>query len=176
MKLKTTVPRPKRNDPDVILAAARGLAPALLNWSNQGGSSFVAQGEELERTVTELADILKYRYNDDGYSLAKNLEHNGWDADSELVEIMDEAAYTVRQAWDKACQKWVADNKLKGPAIGAEVTWLRHPDYGVGKVRSDHADGRSTVAFASQGHVTEGVGCHGNIIEWEELELVNTTV
>ena len=95
--------------------------------------------------------------------------------DAALVEILDEASSYKHSALSVACVKWVADEGLQPIPIETKVisTSPREKAYGVGIVTENHKDGRATVYYASKGHVREGIGTHGLILPWEELEIQN---
>ena len=162
--MNTTIPaRPKRSDDAVIAAAAKKLAPAVREWLNDE--------TELKDIEADLAQAMKY--DSDGYDIARHLDGQ-YSPDAALVEILDGAGYAKISASSKAEAEWVKANNLQPPAIGSMVSFTGR--YGItaggvvsGEVTKNHPDGKSTIFCASQGHVREGVGTHGTIIEWERL-------
>jgi hypothetical protein len=155
-----TNPRPKHNDDAIIRIAAEKLLPDVMGWLGDAG---IPENEVLD-------DLTKaMRWGSDGYQIAKEMD--SYEPDAVLVEILDAAGHLKSSAREKACAEWVIENGLEGPEIGAKVTSARRPNDGVGTVTKNWPDGRATVAFHAAGHVTEGIGCHGFIIEWEDLIL-----
>jgi hypothetical protein len=150
--------RPKSYDETVVKEAAEKLLPDVIGWLGDDGTP---ESEVLEDLIKAL------RYGDDGYEIAKSMDGN-YSPDAALVEILDSASSHKRFALEKACKEWVAAEGLDGPEIGANVTHSRSKD-AIGTVMRNWPDGRSTVAFPELGHVTEGTGCHGLILEWETL-------
>ena len=160
MKTPTT-PRPKNHDPEVIRAAAEKFAPQVVEWCNDESP--------LEDVTNDLVKAM--RFCSDGYKIAKELDHI-YSPDARLVEILDSAGMFKSSAREAACEKWVKENEMEAPLIGASVTCSKHSDAGIGVVVRNFKDGRSTVSFSSMGHVLEGKGTHGFILDWETLELV----
>ena len=152
-------PRPSRRDPEIIAAAATKLAPQVIEWMTGTDSDLPQLIEDLKKAM---------RWDSDGYQLARRMDD--YEPDAQLVEILDEAGHLVRAEHEKACIAWVEANGLKGPEIGARVKYHRQGEE-LGTVTRNWPEGRSTVAFASLGHVTEGMGSHGFILEWEALTL-----
>ncbi len=157
MKTLTT-PRPKTSDAEIIRKAAEKLAPEVAEW--------IGDGTPVEDIIPDLEKAM--RWSRDGYKLARELDD--YDPDAQLVEILDSAEHYKSQAKEKACEEWVKSEGLEAPEIGSEVIDSAKPEHGVGIVGRNWPDGRSTVSFATLGHVTEGMGCHGLILEWERLE------
>lgn len=158
-----TTPRPTLYDPAVITAAAKQLAPAVKQWCEDPAVSV----EDIE---TDLAKAL--RFDDDGYKIARALDGQ-YDPDARLVEILDEA-YSAKTSALRALERdWVQANQLQPIPLETKVRWTKKPAAGVGVgivVRNDDA-GKATVMFASLGHVRQGTGCHGFIVNWEELTI-----
>lgn len=158
MKTPTT-PRPKTSDPAIIRKAAELLAPEVADWCGDG-----TPAEEL---IPVLEKAMRWRRN--GYELARELD--SYEPDAQLVEILDSAEHLKSRAKEKACEEWVKAEGLEPPPIDSEVTDSTNPQNGTGIVLQNWPDGRSTVSFASLGHVTKGNGCHGLLLDWEKLEI-----
>ena len=159
-----TPPRPARNAPEVIAIAAEKLLPDVMQWLGNGDEDLL----EVLATIK-----LAIRYEIDGYAIAKSMEDNSFiEPDAELVEILDQASCHLRNALSEVCTEWVNQNRLTGPAIGAKVTSSWHPEAGTGEIIRNDKDGRSLVLFEALGHVKEGLGCHGSLINWEYLTTI----
>jgi hypothetical protein len=156
-----TTPRPTLYDPAVITSAAKQLAPAVKQWCEDSAVTV----EEIE---TDLAKALKF--DDDGYAIAREMDGQ-YDPDARLVEILDQA-YGAKTAALRALERdWVQANQLQPLPLESKVRWAKKPAAGVGiVVRNDDA-GRATVMFPSLGHVRQGNGGHGFIVNWEELTI-----
>lgn len=156
--------RPKESDPDVIQAAARALAERLR-------SEFSAEDFPSPDTETELAGVIGRQH--DGYDIAKHLERShGWNIDAATVEILDEADYAISSAQRQMEARWVELAKpTPSLAIGARVRHrIRWEDHDVEVTAIDAKQGKYTVLVEALGHVREGVGTHGFIVNWEEVE------
>jgi hypothetical protein len=166
MTTTNTPPRPKRHAPEILEAAAKKLAPDILKWAQDGNDDELT----LEQVVNDLKEIL-YSPHRNGYQLAKDLEDRfHYDPDAELVEILDNAFYTISISHDEACKKWLEENPVEPPAIGSQVIHTKKPQAGVGTIVSNSPEGRSTVRFPALGHVDKGSGTYGSILPWEELQ------
>ena len=147
-------PRPKHNDDAIIRIAAEKLLPEVMGWLGDAG---IPENEVLD----DLAKAM--RWGSDGYKIAKDLDC--YEPDAALVEILDAAGSLKSAAREKACAEWVIANGLEGPELGAKVTSTTRPADGLGTVTRNWPDGRSTVAFHSAGHVTEGVRLGAQLAE-----------
>lgn len=161
---KQLPPRPSKSSPAIVEQVALRLAKDIHSgW---------ADGDECG-TVDEIAkDLVKaLRFSDyDGYSLAKELDIY-YSPDAALVDILDAAGTYAHNAYHEACKNWVSAYGLKGPVPGTYVVApsCSHVS-GVGRVIRNWEDGTSTVNFPASGHVVEGAGTRGAVINWELLE------
>lgn len=161
---RSTPPRPKRNDPEIIKAAAKGLAVKVLEWLKAGG-------DEIEASEVEEDLVSVMAYNRDGYELAKALDRKGWAPDDELVEILRESEWLKLEAHDKAQIEWVKSVGLAAPPVGATVRFEHQGQTVTGEITRNDTHGKSTVCCPSLGHVKEGPGTLGLVIEWERLTV-----
>lgn len=169
-------PRPNRREKFIIEAVARDLAPEVRRWSVSGNGD-----GNLDGITRDLTNVLDRNFSMDGYDLAKALDHEGWECDSELVEILEGAAGARSRRYAAACTEWAQIQGLKPPEIGQRVRVIdpaqskRLQAEGlVGLIRRNNPDATSTVGFPNLGHIdpTDGVrqGTIGYVIGWEELE------
>src|SRR6267154_1557943 len=94
--------RPGYFDEIVTKRAAEFLLPYVVEWLGD---------EANDRVLPNLIEAM--RYCDEGYELAKALEHRGWSPDSELVEILDNAAHKRYEAHNEVMATWVKSHDLK---------------------------------------------------------------
>lgn len=151
--------KPRRNDKAVLDATAKVLAPQVAVWLADGTSGTSA------RLISGITKAI--RNESDGYAIAKALAC--YNPDAELVEILNDARYIKGDELRKALALWVAENNLMGPAVGATVQDMRHPEDGIGVVLTNEIYGESVVFFADLGHVQAGLGTHGSYVAWERL-------
>lgn len=156
-------PRPTRKDVEILQAAARTLAPKVKEWLADHETT-------LDEIEADLVKVLKYR--DDGYDLANSLDGQ-YSPDAALVEILDEASFAKSRALTIAEAKWVEATGIQAIPLETKVRWPAKSSAGIGIVTANHGDGKSTVMFESLGHVREGIGSHGYLVEWEKLEVVS---
>jgi hypothetical protein len=155
--------RPTINDEAVIHQAAALLAAKMEEWLT--GSK---EAMPNDRRIEDIKDSI--RHNNDGFSIAVELQDIGYDPDTELVNILDETLTIKSKLVQNACEDWVEVNELSEPELGAKV--LVNGKEGI--VIKNHKDGRSTVNIPALGHVMNGSGTYGKVINWEDLEIIET--
>ena len=152
-------PRPTANDAVVLEATAKKLAPQVLQWLGDDST-------DLETIVEDLTKA--FRYNDDGYEIAKDLESGpGYCPDAALVEILNDAVFIKHSILSKLSEEWVKHMELKGPEVGTKVKWTKTNPIGkdkIGTVTRNMEDGKSAVAYE---------GSKGAYhVNWEDMEIV----
>ena len=155
-------PRPNTSDPNILRLAAQKLAPEVVEW--------MGDGTPPDDVIDDIVKAI--RYNHDGYQIAKRMDD--YEPDSALVEILESAYHYKSSAHNTACIEWVETEGLEPPPIGASAKHTTKPESGLGTITRNWPEGRSTVSFPTLGHVTEGCGCHGLILDWEKLEILNS--
>lgn len=161
MSTPTTPKRPSRTDKPITKQVAEKLLPAFAQWMKTDDDD-TRQQDDLLDDLTKALD-----YDDDGYEIARNLDHSGYSPNAELVGILDAAGGYRRNIHSEACKAWVATNNLQPIPLDTKVRWPYKPAAGVGIVTNNHPDGRSTVSFPSLGHTRSS----GYVVEWEELKI-----
>lgn len=130
-------------------------------------------------TTEEIVSDLKENFqpyeleNSDGYELAKEFESNyGYDADTELVNIMDGFSHIIYTACKKAERKWVQDCRITPKySIGDKVHVSHKAKIYEGEIADIKNDLAEYVIYVQDlGHVKEGVGTHGLIKRFEDIE------
>lgn len=164
-------PRPQSHDPDVVqrhMALIRERVAGFLRSIN----------DEVNLD-TAMQDVQKaMHYESDGYRIAQSLESLGWEANAELVSVMDSLALERSQALAEAEQEWVKSQGTpkSGLVVGAQVRIIRgHPTQtgNCGEVlRIDDASAKCLVMVPDLGHVRTGQGTHGFLINIEDVEIV----
>lgn len=159
--------RPNRGNKYVRKAAARAFTPSLQAWIGEPGRE--------EETANDLFDVAQWGYLD-GFRLAKELEAKGYIADTDLVDLMEDFIGLLDDVTRQAVRTWVASNDIRpSRALGETVTILTWNDSGqrcsyrgiISEVRE--ADARYLVRVPELGHVESGLGCHGFVIDAEDI-------
>jgi hypothetical protein len=147
-------PRPQRYSKEVNAKVAELLWPKVLTW---------LEGEDAD--IQDLVDAVNF--NCDGYAIARELDHDGWDPDSDLVEILDQAEHFRYGVLKDLSILWVKENNLQGPDIGSRVNWAKGPKGATegGEVVENHEDGKSSVKFCQ---------ARTYYVPWEDLTVVIT--
>lgn len=158
--------RPSRSAEEILMAVAKKLMPDLMRWGR-------FEEDEAPEIAEQLLKALKWER--DGYKLAKHLEdHCSWDGDAELVDLLEGADFYGCHR--DAIKAWIRDNAI-APAfeVGKQVTVkLRGDGDLTGTIRDTTDDGMYTVMIPAKGHVESGLGTHGLLFTWEDVEAWNT--
>lgn len=159
--------RPNSGNRYVRKAAAEAFLPSLQAWIGEPGRE--------EETANDLFEIARWGHLD-GYRLAKELEAKGYIANPDLVDLMEDFIGILGDVTRHAVRTWVASNKIRpARAQGEAVTIRTWNDSGQrcsyrGIISEVHeADARYLVRVPELGHVEDGLGCHGFVIDAEDI-------
>lgn len=164
-------PRPNSHDEYLINLAMRNLAIDVMKWDDY---KFSENEEDDEDEIDKVAGHLTKSYDDDGYTFAKNLDHNEcYSVDTALVEILENASHTVYEIVNKANEDWVTAYQIKPTrAIGDTVKFYnnRKKDIVEGVIsKIDAKVAKYHVFCESLGHVKKGCGTHATIVNYEDI-------
>jgi hypothetical protein len=172
--------RPKVTDDRVLDTAAKRLITDVLVWLRDE-SHTPPDADTIEAYTREIRESLENAPSFDGYAIARQLEHEGWDPDSALVEILDRAGPAVNSAHEEVCAEWYKTLGKEAWPIGTKVKHLpvsmfKRPSHNlVGEIVSEVSrSGKYTVRFPQLGHIVSGSGACGTtgfILSFEELEV-----
>lgn len=159
-------PRPKVSSPAIVRAAADALLPAIAEWN---GSPFDDEDADAVR------GLLRGMVYSDAYDMAREFERAGWDANAALVDALDGWDFALHCAHQTAVREWVAAYAVRPRfMVGAVVNVPRETNM-TGEIASvDEQRGEYTVRIDALGHVRNGIGTHGRIFAWEEVEAATT--
>jgi hypothetical protein len=105
--------RPMWNE-EMAKELAVTMADIIAKWSKEDPADY----------IDDCAKILRWNSDEDGYHLAKELDHLGYDPDSELCEALDSLAWKRREIYVDHIKKWVTDNNLQiSFSIGDSVNY-----------------------------------------------------
>lgn len=158
-------PRPGRRSQDCLIRVATALKADLETWT--GGSIS-------DSYLEELAKILGLSHSWDAYALAKEMERAGYAPDENLVDILEGISGLAFEAQRLLAAEWVRTSNLK-PAfhLGQTVRFQRHQRFYLGEITNINLKEASyTIFVESEGHVREGMGCHGWILNFEDARCV----
>lgn len=158
--------RPNNSSPEVLIMVVNKLLSQVIQWGSYTDDEESEVGEQLLNALESERD---------GYDLAKYLDDRfSWDCDSELVDILDGADFYG--AAKTAIKAWIRDNAIV-PAfeVGRQVSvkMARQAEMLTGIIRSLTDDGMYCVMIPSEGHVESGLGTHGLLFPWEDVEAWN---
>lgn len=158
-------PRPGRRSKDCLLRVAAALKAELENWTGEPMSN---------SNMEKLAEMLGHSHSWDAYGLAKEMEHVGYSSDETLVGILEGVSGHAFEAQRTLAKEWVRTLNLK-PAfhLGQTVRFQRHKRFYLGEITNINLKEASyTIFVESEGHVREGTGCHGWILNFEDARCV----
>lgn len=157
-------PRPKYSDPLVVAIAAERMCDRLMKWA-------AANEDEREQYLGDLKEVLEGAAYRDGYELAKAFDRKGYSADSELVDLMESSFFTIRTALAECMACWVVDNNVTPPYPLDAPVRVKHKGAIVeGTIVTIYDKmAECSVYCPSLGHVREGTGTHGIIVQYEQL-------
>lgn len=169
----TRTARPSRHGSLVLTLAATKLMARLKE--SRPDVFDPSNGWSDDETRAQLAEAIGSSWHGDGYEIAKALEHNGWDVDTQLVNELDGGC--LEEAFEEVIESWIAECGI-APALAVGTTVTVNPN--IAKGREARADGQITdidirrgtytVCVPAWGHVKAGLGTHGRIWPWEEVE------
>lgn len=154
--------RPNEYDSSLTRLAAKDLLEDLRK-------AFPDESFDEEDSIYSLSEAI--RYDDDGYAICRNLENDGWDCDSQMVEIMDNASGYKYRHHKEQVREWVKQSNPALLPVGTAVTFERRGQSHQGvisKVNGDLAE--YTVYVEAMGHVREGIGTHGCVLRSEDCK------
>lgn len=169
-----TTTRPSAQDAEILTAVAQNILRAMPKGT-------IVEGEEDDA----IADIIRALREEapelDEYRLTRRLEEYGWSCDMAIVGAFEIASGDVWQSVREATRIWIRSNGIKPRlTIGAQVKVMARSttrtkqefDGEVVAVDADH--GTYTVMISALGHVREGAGIHGIIVNFEDLHALAT--
>lgn len=162
--------RPVRSDCTLTVTAANKLAPEVQAWSGGNWSH------------EEVVNILIDHWDVDGYRFARNLE-NYWNADAELVAILDQAEYLITCAHTEAVGEWIEKWGIKPKLEIGDKVKVNDKDGVIRDIYLYRAE--YCVYIPSLGHLTDEQvaenramtesfhqGTVGRVLKYEEVEDV----
>jgi len=162
--------RPKLRCEETWKHVAKILAPKVSEWAGEE----VLEGESFE---DEIFQILDDAFSLDGFKLAKEFDDLGYEADLDLVEILNEVEYLAMNFKAKQEQAWVVHFGAKAKLLVGAVVKVKHRhDDQVGTiVEIDKKRGYYTVQIDALGHGVQKVGSRtvGCNYAFEEVEKWN---
>ena len=147
------------------------MVDALMMW---------ADAKESERA--EYRDIaigvMEDASHKNGYELARDLESQGFDPDSHLVEILDGASSLLYSAHTRGLKEWVKGWNIKIPFTLGQAVMVKHKGGMVsGKITKLEPEVAMCVVCCPElGHVESGLGTHGLVINSEDIQAAEETV
>ena len=144
--MTTNEPRPREYTPEMRAAAAREVA------------RYIVGKQAPDEDAAALADAIVEagRYDRDGFQLAKTLEGDGWDVDSQWVEYLDAYGARCDDELRREVKAWVKRNDIT-PTLphGARVK-LRSGETGAVDRTWSHCESEARYAITLDGDLDAG--------------------
>jgi hypothetical protein len=175
--------RPSRYDEEVIAAGVEAMWPDIQACLGDDPPMDDAEIEDHKASLRRA-----FRWTDDAYKVARDLEGDGWDPDQDLVEALETGVWKLFCAEREATKAWVAAGGVAATLpIGTRVL---HPSLKghVGEILPSgekfdpRLEGRYHVFCAPLGHVRgkdveramreHGSATLGTFLNAEEVEVV----
>ncbi len=169
--------RPQSNSPEVVEQAAKALLPKVIEWLNSSNGPYYSVLDA--DVLLDLGKALRYKGQDDGYHIAKALEQECWNVDSELVEILNHTGFHIQAALNAVTEDWIRTNNINPKhAVGDSVLVKTYPRIGVSPiehtgvvVKINPQRGDYLIRISALGHVMPGkLGVQGQHVNWEDVD------
>jgi hypothetical protein len=158
-------PRPKRFSENVLEETVDLMMPSVMKWF---GSS-----EDEEEIRDNIKQVLEFE--DDSYQIAKELEDNlYWSVDRELINVLDEVKWRRDEAHKGVVYAWVVQNCVTPKLTLEQKVQFRHKGRILeGIVTKIYESEAKYLVFSEElGHIRSGVGVHGIVLPYEEVDEV----
>lgn len=168
--------RPDLSDPTIktnlVCYLVTEIAPKLKKWLGSSSDTTLSECQQ------HLEECFRHSTSQNGYELSKNLQDNfGYNPDSNLVEDLD-CVWFLKNRFLKSIEKiWVAKKNIDYPQCGSPIEAYVYDrkeskyftkKWVSGFVAETNTElGKITVCIPEFGHVKEGVGTHGTVVNIE---------
>ncbi len=171
-------PRPTDSSKEVIMLVVQRIMPEIIQWFEQFEELSEEDIENIKEQLTNAIDKNNISELTDSYDIAKSLDSRYyWDSDSELVDILCGLDfYDVRMLLTK---KWIKDNNIipkykEGDSVIVKSLHLsikyRQKEQYDGEIYKVYEEGNYAIYIKEIGHVKNGTGTHGVILNWELID------
>ena len=165
-----TTKRPMRSDDFVIKKAAELMLPDFLEWLGE-------DAQDTEYELKTLIEVFDRAFDFDGYEMAKLLDEKHYGSNTELVDVMSNAYRKVDEAHRNAVSEWIRAYNIQPQLAVGDVVPCSRKVHGQpaqelsGEITAiDTKQAKYTIFVASLGHVKEGLGTHGFVVPFEDIE------
>lgn len=155
--------RPTLRSPDILRATAIELIKDLRDKEFDPDD---------EGCISSVIEAMRSSGDLDGYRICKELDSRfGWVPDAHMVDVMDAAFGVSHREHTKLVKEWVEQNAIRprnGIGDKVEVDYRGHKV--AGEITAvDAATATYTVMIPSLGHVKDGFGTRGKVVNFEQL-------
>jgi len=161
--------RPSRYSDEIARATAEALYPQVKEYLEEQDCF---DENEKEDVIQQVAHAI--RYEDDGYKIVRELEHEGWDGEASLVDLFENRTYTKRDAeHEKAIAEWVKKEGIRPAKKVGDLVVTTHATPHAGTVvRVDERTASYVINSPAFGHkppdLTKDFN-EGRYFPWEEV-------
>jgi hypothetical protein len=167
--------RPTYYSKEVVMLVVQKIMPEIVKWFENFEE---ITEEDIDNIREQLVDVLNNAFDKDGYEIAKELDRY-WGSDSELVYILDGLPFIFHDVKLFLVKKWIKDNNIspkyqKGDKVIVESSMLprkdRQKERYNGEINNIYEDGSYSIFIEDLGHIREGIGTYGIILDWEKID------
>jgi len=171
-------PRPTDSSKEVITLVVQKIMPEIIQWFEQFEKLSEEDIENIKEQLTDTIDKNNVSELTDSYDIAKSLDSRYyWDSDSELVDILCGLDfYDVKRS---LTAKWIKDNNItpkykEGDNVIVKSLHLRksnrQKEQYDGEIYKIYENGKYCVYIEELGHIKNGSGTYGIILDWELID------
>ena len=160
-------PRPSQFCDEITHEIIDKIMNPVLVWMYQGRYS--PPPSQIDEVKEDLFTAIQW--DDDAYEVAKNLEHAGWDSDSDLVDILDQISYHRLDAHKNLVfNDWILKHGVTPKfSLGEKIGFKLKGKTEIGEIiHVYHDSAKYVIHCPHHGHVKSGAGTHGHVIPFEE--------
>lgn len=160
-------PRPKRFSEGVLEDTVSRIMPSIMKWYGD------ADADEEDEIRSDVKSVLEFE--DDSYELTKELEDSlHWSVDRKLIDVLDEVGQYRDAAHKDAVYAWVVQNCVTPKiALEQEVQFRFRGKSVTGIVTQIYENEAAYCVLSKElGHVRTGIGVHGLILPYEDVEAI----
>lgn len=160
--------RPQRTDQAVIAIAVASQIKEVLQWVETPK----ATESEMTEIIAELTKAASTHPNDTLLMAEYLKDKHHWDINRSLIDVLDDLDSAIFHGERKAVSDWVKLYAIApGRSIGEPITFNQNGKEVSGEISAvDEVRATYTVFCPTDGHVRSGIGVHGYIIPFEDLD------
>lgn len=164
--------RPLAHGAAVNTLCIEEVAQMLLSWLRETEPKGEASLDECRDDARKLLE--RYSTYDDGYDMARFLEnHCGYEPNASLVDVLEGIWVKRAHAYAEVVAQWVREEGIVMPEsyMNQKVRFKLGEGIAEGEIVKFYPDMAKVLIYCpEQGHVRDGRGVQGCVVNWEAVE------